>query len=168
MFAGAEAPKTAAQVAKYGGVQGEQLDPCYHEACDTYSTVTGQPPASTMNTFPTNPVLAQQQADSLNGNALRSLEQFKGTLVHAVWYFARVKNAFPSKATAAKAAKAKRSYQFTVPGPQARYHALSRSIDRRPGVRAGAATHSEELRRPRRTVAIAPETRKPLRLKGFR
>src|SRR4051812_20093272 len=52
----------------------------------TYSTVTGQPPASTMNTFATNPTLAQQQADSLNGNALRSLEQFKGTLVHAVWY----------------------------------------------------------------------------------
>ena len=52
VFAGAEAPKTAAQVAKYGGVQGEQLDPCYHEACDTYATVTGQPPASTMNTYP--------------------------------------------------------------------------------------------------------------------
>ena len=116
VFAGAEAPKTAAQVAKYGGVQGEQLDPCYHEACDTYSTVTGQPPASTMNTFPTNPVLAQQQADSLNGNALRSLEQFKGTLVHAVWYFARVKNAFPSKATAAKAATAKRSTHLTFQG----------------------------------------------------
>ena len=32
VFAGAEAPKTAAQVAKYGGVQGEQLDPCYHAA----------------------------------------------------------------------------------------------------------------------------------------
>jgi len=94
VFAGAEGHKTAAQVAKYGGVAGEQLDPCYHEACDTYSTVTGQPPASTMESFPTNPVLAQQQADSLNGNALRSLEQFKNTLVHAVWYFARVKNAF--------------------------------------------------------------------------
>jgi hypothetical protein len=40
---------------------------------------------------------------SANGNALRSLEQFKGTLVHATWYFARVKDAFPSKATTAKA-----------------------------------------------------------------
>src|SRR3954454_23437019 len=105
VFAGAEAPKTAEQVARYGGVQGEQLDPCYHEACDTYATVTGQPPASTMNTYATNPVLAQQQADSLNGNALRSLEQFKGNLVHAVWYFARLKDALPSKATAAKQAK---------------------------------------------------------------
>jgi Zn-dependent M28 family amino/carboxypeptidase len=116
VFAGAEAPKTAAQVAKYGGVAGEQLDPCYHEACDTYSTVTGQPPASTMNVFPTNPALAQQQADSLNGNALRSLEQFKNTLVHAVWYFARVKDAFPSEATAVNAKKAERSYQFKYQG----------------------------------------------------
>jgi Zn-dependent M28 family amino/carboxypeptidase len=115
VFAGAEAPKTAAQVAKYGGVQGEQLDPCYHEACDTYSTVTGQPPASTMNTFRTDPALAQKQADSLNGNALRSLEQFKGTLVHAVWYFARIKGAIPSKATAAKAKQAKR-YRFKYQG----------------------------------------------------
>ena len=45
VFAGAEAPKTAEQVAMYGGVQGEQLDPCYHEACDNYATLTGQPPA---------------------------------------------------------------------------------------------------------------------------
>jgi Zn-dependent M28 family amino/carboxypeptidase len=116
VFAGAEAHKTAAQVAKYGGVEGEQLDPCYHEDCDTYSTVTGQPPASTMETYSTNPVLAQQQADSLNANALRSLEQFKNTLVHAVWYFARVKNAFPSEATAVSAKKAERSYQFKHQG----------------------------------------------------
>src|SRR3954451_15320714 len=116
VFAGAEAPKTAEQVARYGGVQGEQLDPCYHEACDTYSTVTGQPPASTMNTFATNPVLAQQQADSLNGNALRSLEQFKGTLVHAAWYFARVKDAFTANATAANAKKA---YRFKHMGHRA-------------------------------------------------
>ena len=51
IFAGAEAPKTAAQVALYGGVEGEQLDPCYHEACDNISTVTGQPPADTMNSY---------------------------------------------------------------------------------------------------------------------
>jgi Zn-dependent M28 family amino/carboxypeptidase len=115
VFAGAEAPKTAAQVAKYGGVQGEQLDPCYHEACDTYMTVTTQPPASTMNTFPTNPVLAQLQADSLNGNALRSLEQFKNTLVHTVWYFARVKDAFP-EAALANAKTAERTHRFKFQG----------------------------------------------------
>jgi Zn-dependent M28 family amino/carboxypeptidase len=116
VFAGAEAHKTAAQVTAYGGVEGEQLDPCYHEDCDTYSTVTGQPPASTMNVFPTNPALAQQQANSLNGNALRSLEQFKNTLIHAVWYFARVKGAFPSEATVANARQAERSSQFDFQG----------------------------------------------------
>ena len=116
VFAGAEAPKSQAQVAKYGGVAGEQLDPCYHEACDSYSTVTGQPPASTMNTFATNPALAQQQADSLNGNALRSLQQFKGALVHAVWFFARVKDAVPAKASTARTTKAKRTYRFKYQG----------------------------------------------------
>jgi Zn-dependent M28 family amino/carboxypeptidase len=120
LFAGAEAPKTAAQVAKYGGVEGEQLDPCYHEACDTWSTVTGQPPAETMNVYeqdptPANLAIAQQQANSLNGNALRSLEQFKGNLVHAIWYFARIKNAFPTTAMAAKAGTAKH-YRFKYQG----------------------------------------------------
>jgi len=116
VFAGAEEHKTAEQVAKYGGVLGEQLDPCYHEACDTYSTVTGQPPASTMETYATDPALARQQANSLCGNALRSLQQFKSTLVHAVWYFARAKNAFPAKAGAAAAKKADSRHQFTYQG----------------------------------------------------
>ena len=49
IFAGAEVPKTAEQVAVFGGVAGEQYDPCYHEACDNIDTVTGQPPADTMN-----------------------------------------------------------------------------------------------------------------------
>jgi Zn-dependent M28 family amino/carboxypeptidase len=124
VFAGAEAPKTAAQVAKYGGVQGEQLDPCYHEPCDTYATVTGQPPAETMNVYEANPTpanlaIAQQQADSLRGNALRSLEQFKGTLVHAAWYFARAKNAFPANASSAKAKKqTKRTARMKFRGHQ--------------------------------------------------
>jgi hypothetical protein len=65
---------------------------------------------------PANLAIAQQQADSLNGNALRSLEQFKGTLVHAVWYFARVKGAFPSKAAFADARKAEGSYRFEFQG----------------------------------------------------
>ncbi len=122
VFAGAEAPKTAEQVAMYGGVQGEQLDPCYHEACDNYTTLTGQPPAETMNVYeadptPANLAIAQQQADSLRGNALRSLKQFKGTLVHAIWYFARSKNAFSSKATTAKPKKAHmRTHRFKYQG----------------------------------------------------
>jgi len=39
LFTGAEVPKTAAEAAIFGGVAGEQLDPCYHEACDTLEHV---------------------------------------------------------------------------------------------------------------------------------
>jgi Zn-dependent M28 family amino/carboxypeptidase len=117
IFAGAEVPKTAAQVAIFGGVAGEQYDPCYHEDCDNIDTVTGQPPASTMNVFDTDPVLAQAQADSLNGNALKSLREMSGAVTHAVWYFARAKNALPPRATTAKAArKHTRTYRFKYQG----------------------------------------------------
>ena len=39
LFTGAEVPKTADEVAKWGGVAGAQLDPCYHAACDSFSPV---------------------------------------------------------------------------------------------------------------------------------
>jgi Zn-dependent M28 family amino/carboxypeptidase len=112
VFAGAEAPKTAQQVQWYGGVEGEQLDPCYHEACDNYATQTGQPPAETMNVYeadptPANLAIAQQQANTLNGGATRSLEQFKGNLTHAIWYFARAEGAVRATGSAAKAKQAK-------------------------------------------------------------
>ena len=37
LFTGAEGVKTAEQAAVYGGVAGQQYDPCYHLACDTYA-----------------------------------------------------------------------------------------------------------------------------------
>jgi Zn-dependent M28 family amino/carboxypeptidase len=37
LFTGAEVPKTAEQAAIWGGTAGEQFDPCYHEACDTFA-----------------------------------------------------------------------------------------------------------------------------------
>ena len=37
LFTGAEGIKTAAQAAVYGGTAGEQYDPCYHLACDTFA-----------------------------------------------------------------------------------------------------------------------------------
>ncbi|HEY6416590.1 MAG TPA: M28 family peptidase, partial [Acidimicrobiales bacterium] len=37
LFTGAEGRKTAEQRDIYGGIIGEQYDPCYHEACDTFS-----------------------------------------------------------------------------------------------------------------------------------
>jgi Zn-dependent M28 family amino/carboxypeptidase len=117
IFAGAEVHKTAEQVAVFGGVAGEQYDPCYHEDCDTIDTVTGQPPASTMEVFDTDPALAQMQADSLDGNALKSLREMSGAVTHAVWYFARVKDALPPRATTARVArKHTRTYRFKYQG----------------------------------------------------
>jgi Zn-dependent M28 family amino/carboxypeptidase len=46
IFTGAEQPKTAEQVAQYGGIEGAQFDPCYHDVCDTYEG-TGDGPNAT-------------------------------------------------------------------------------------------------------------------------
>jgi Zn-dependent M28 family amino/carboxypeptidase len=37
LFTGAEGRKTLAQRDVYGGIAGQQYDPCYHQACDTFS-----------------------------------------------------------------------------------------------------------------------------------
>jgi Zn-dependent M28 family amino/carboxypeptidase len=39
LFSGAEGLKTPDQAMVYGGMEGEQYDPCYHEACDTIGNV---------------------------------------------------------------------------------------------------------------------------------
>ncbi|MGH8824736.1 MAG: M28 family peptidase [Jiangellaceae bacterium] len=39
LFTGAEVVKTPEQVAIWGGMAGEQFDPCYHEVCDTFGNV---------------------------------------------------------------------------------------------------------------------------------
>ena len=117
IFAGAEHPKTEEEVALFGGVAGEQLDPCYHEACDNLATVTGQPPAETMNVYeadptPANLAIAQQQADSLRGNALKSLREMSGAVTHATWYFAQTRNALPPRDAAARTRAQKRTHAF--------------------------------------------------------
>jgi Zn-dependent M28 family amino/carboxypeptidase len=40
LFTGAEGIKTADQAATYGGTAGDQYDPCYHLACDTFDNVS--------------------------------------------------------------------------------------------------------------------------------
>ncbi len=40
LFTGAEVLKTAEQVEIYGGTEGEQFDPCYHQACDTFDNIS--------------------------------------------------------------------------------------------------------------------------------
>ena len=103
--------------------QGEQLDPCYHEACDTYSTVTGQPPAETMNVYeadptPANLAMRSSRPTACSGNALRSLEQFKGTLVHAIWYFARSQGRLPVEGDHREGQEGQASYRFKYQGHQ--------------------------------------------------
>ena len=39
LFTGAEGIKTAQEAAMWGGTAGQQYDPCYHLACDTYSNI---------------------------------------------------------------------------------------------------------------------------------
>ncbi len=40
LFTGAEGIKTEQQVAIYGGTAGDQYDPCYHLACDTFDNIS--------------------------------------------------------------------------------------------------------------------------------
>lgn len=68
LFSGAEGIKTAAQAAIYGGSVGDQYDPCYHEACDNFTT--------------TNSALA-----------LTVLDQFSDAAAHAVLTFAMTTSA---------------------------------------------------------------------------
>jgi Zn-dependent M28 family amino/carboxypeptidase len=42
LFTGAEDIKSDAEAALYGGTAGEQYDPCYHLACDTYDNISLQ------------------------------------------------------------------------------------------------------------------------------
>jgi Zn-dependent M28 family amino/carboxypeptidase len=73
LFTGAEAPKTAAQVAQYGGIAGAQLDPCYHAACDTFAG-TGSGPDATAP-----------------GLGLVALDQMSDAAAHAVLFFSKTK-----------------------------------------------------------------------------
>jgi len=40
LFTGAEVVKTPEEAAIWGGTAGEQYDPCYHQACDTYDNIS--------------------------------------------------------------------------------------------------------------------------------
>jgi Zn-dependent M28 family amino/carboxypeptidase len=73
LFTGAEQPKTAAQVAQYGGIAGAQLDPCYHAACDTFAG-TGTGPGATAP-----------------GLGLVALDQMSDAAAHAVLFFSKTK-----------------------------------------------------------------------------
>ena len=101
LFSGAEDPKTAEQVATYGGVEGEQLDPCYHEACDTYQSMTVFPPG----------------LPALEGNGLIVLDQFSDAVAHSSWHFARKAKPLSKKALRADRPNRLRAYRLQFRGP---------------------------------------------------
>jgi len=91
LFTGAEGIKTPEQVAKFGGTAGEQYDPCYHIACDTfdnismkaldinsdaigYATITY---AQAKNIFDQKPKKRSSGAGSLSGGGLHSHEDLE-------------------------------------------------------------------------------------------
>jgi len=93
IFAGAEALKTKQQVRLYGGVAGEQLDPCYHLFCDRLSSILGAPPVE---------VLANSaSAKKMQGGGRRSMEQFLPAMTHTIWYFAAAKDPLPAHTASA-------------------------------------------------------------------
>src|SRR3954469_19235366 len=102
VFAGAEAPKTAAQVALYGGAEGAWLDPCYHQICNNLSTIlTSVPPISAdglndEGVFPT-PADKKAAARAMKGGSLRALKELGSAATYAVWYFAQSKDPFGTK-----------------------------------------------------------------------
>jgi Zn-dependent M28 family amino/carboxypeptidase len=104
IFAGAEAPKTKAQVRLYGGVAGEQLDPCYHAFCDRLSSILGAPPAEVL----ANPANAKK----LQGNGRRSMEQFLPALTHTLWYFAKADSPLPPRTASTTTTTQKVRFKF--------------------------------------------------------
>jgi Zn-dependent M28 family amino/carboxypeptidase len=100
LFSGAEVEKTPEQVDVFGGVAGEQYDPCYHEVCDTYDSVTGFPPG----------------LPDLEGNGVLSLNQMADGVAHNTWHFARKRDPLGDARDAT--AKRLRAYDLRFKGPQ--------------------------------------------------
>ena len=109
IFAGAEAPKTAEQVAKYGGAEGQQLDPCYHAAVRPALDHPRGAPGGGAVVDPAN------RTAKLLGGGRRSMRQFLPAMVHSIWHFAKAKNPMPARVAAA-ARKSRKSSQFNYRG----------------------------------------------------
>jgi hypothetical protein len=67
MFTGAEVPKTAAQVAIWGGTAGAQFDPCYHLACDTFANNNNHALAVNADLIGTAVLMYSYSTQSVNG-----------------------------------------------------------------------------------------------------
>jgi Zn-dependent M28 family amino/carboxypeptidase len=109
LFSGAEGVKTEAQAATYGGAAGSWYDPCYHQVCDTFSTILGQPPLDADGLQE-----GEEAADAalIDGNGPRGLGQLADGAAHTLWTLARSRSPLvgPAAARRARTARAKRRF----------------------------------------------------------
>jgi Zn-dependent M28 family amino/carboxypeptidase len=116
LFSGAEGEKTAEQEAIYGGAAGSWYDPCYHQPCDTFNTVVGQPPLDA-------PGLEEgseaADAAAMNGNGRRGLGQLADGAADATWTLGRTKSGFFDAAQARRMRTAKARKRMRVAAKRA-------------------------------------------------
>ncbi|MGH2987741.1 MAG: M28 family peptidase, partial [Solirubrobacterales bacterium] len=101
LFSGAEVEKAPEQVAVYGGVAGEQFDPCYHESCDTFDSVFGAGP-------PGLPGLA--------GNGAISLDQMSDAVAHSTHHFVTAPSPLGSSRSSQDARRGQSAYGLDYRG----------------------------------------------------
>jgi Zn-dependent M28 family amino/carboxypeptidase len=117
LFSGAEGVKTEEEAATYGGAAGSWYDPCYHQACDTFSTVVYQPPFVPGDPDASADGLEEgsEAADAalMRGNGPIGLGQLADAAADATWTLARSRSPLVGPATArvASARSARRSYR---------------------------------------------------------
>jgi len=117
LFSGAEGVKTEEEAATYGGAAGSWYDPCYHQACDTFSTVVYQPPFVAGDPEASADGLEEgsEAADAalMRGNGPIGLGQLADAAADATWTLARSRSPLVGPATArvASARSARRSYR---------------------------------------------------------
>ncbi len=110
LFSGAEGAKTPEEEATYGGAAGSWYDPCYHQACDTFSTVVYEPPLDA-----TGLEAGSEAADAaaMRGNGPIGLGQLADGAADATWTLARSVSPLvgPAVARVASARSERRSYR---------------------------------------------------------
>ena len=93
LFSGAEGVKTAEEEAIYGGAAGSWYDPCYHQFCDTFSTVVYEPPfvAGDPEASADGLEAGSEAADAaaMRGNGPIGLGQLADGAADATWTLAR-------------------------------------------------------------------------------
>jgi Zn-dependent M28 family amino/carboxypeptidase len=99
LFTGAEVPKTADEVATWGGVAGAQLDPCYHAACDSFSPVADGADAALYREL-------DRQYPLVGNINLRALSVNADAVAAVTIRYAYDTSSLPDRAAAARTARA--------------------------------------------------------------